>query len=112
MSWPSRGTGTYDGALSASDKGDPLYDDIDEARADYASSKINSDTRDITMMPNVVYEARVDYASSKINADTRDNITMMPNVVYEARVDYATSKTDTKDIEMMPNAVYEKHTYK
>ena len=32
MSEPSQGTGTYDGALSASDKGDLLYDDIDEAR--------------------------------------------------------------------------------
>ena len=85
MSRPSRGTGTSDGALSASDKEDPLYIDIDEARVDYASSKTNADTGDITMMPNVVYEARVDYASSK---------------------------TDTKDIEMMPNVVYGKHTYK
>lgn len=58
MSRPSRGTDTSDGALSASDKEDPLYD---EARVDYASSKINADTRDITMMPNVVYEARVQY---------------------------------------------------
>ena len=38
MSRPSRGTGTSDGALSAMDKEDPLYDDIDEARVDYASS--------------------------------------------------------------------------
>ena len=40
ISRPSRGTGTSDGALSASDKGDLLYDDIDEARVDYASSKL------------------------------------------------------------------------
>ena len=40
MSQPSQGTGTSDGALSASDKEDLLYDDdIDEARVDYASSK-------------------------------------------------------------------------
>ena len=43
MSRPSRGTGTSDGALSASDKEDLLYDDdIDEARVDYASSKIDT----------------------------------------------------------------------
>ncbi len=42
--------GTSDGVLPASDPGDPLYD---EARVDYTSSK--ADTKDIEMMPNVVY---------------------------------------------------------
>ena len=41
---------TSDGAPPADDQGDPLYD---EARIDYASSK--TDTKDIEMMPNVVY---------------------------------------------------------
>jgi predicted outer membrane repeat protein len=41
---------TFDGALPAVDQGDPLYD---EARVDYTPSK--TDTRDIEMMPNVVY---------------------------------------------------------
>jgi hypothetical protein len=45
---PSRATS--DGALPAVDQGDPLYD---EARVDYTSSK--TDTKDIEMMPNVVY---------------------------------------------------------
>ena len=46
--WLSRATS--DGAPPADDQGDPLYD---EARVDYASSK--TDTKDIEMMPNVVY---------------------------------------------------------
>ena len=41
---------TSDGAPPADDQGDPLYD---EARVDYASSK--TDTKDIEMMPNIVY---------------------------------------------------------
>ena len=41
---------TSDAAPPADDQGDPLYD---EARVDYASSK--TDTKDIEMMPNVVY---------------------------------------------------------
>ena len=41
---------TSDGAPPADDQGDPLYD---EARFDYALSK--TDTKDIEMMPNIVY---------------------------------------------------------
>ena len=41
---------TSDGAPPADDQGDPLYD---EARVDYASTE--TDTKDIEMMPNVVY---------------------------------------------------------
>ena len=41
---------TSDGAPPADDQGDPLYD---EARVDYASTE--TDTKDIEMMPNIVY---------------------------------------------------------